>query len=461
MKKNALYIILFALLLTLLFLPMVQEHFGLFKMKPLGGVTEPMKKPQLTWDNYKSGFFQGQTEKYISRNFGFREGVIRLYNQYVWSCFRKTYVKTILRGPDDWLYQIKNVEEHYQGLSHSLLGGTDNARKHLRNQAQRIYDIQKELEKTGTHFLFCFYPAKEVIFPEHLPKNTSYFKTKDFSAHTFLLQQFDSLGVNYIDLCRWFELLKEENPYPLFGKTGTHWTNISATYAADSLFRYLEHMGDINIHNLIISKPKAGKLKKPDADLEENLNLLLPIPKDSSYNVTAKIDKDTTAVKPKLINIGDSFYWNIVMCTPMKEIFSSNPYWYYNSTIYFDTLHKNTSDIDYVKELTSADFVMLSYTTTQLYKMLGDFPQKAHAAFFGNASIINYDTMTMTKNNLNILLNKYEKELREPHNITKMNEKAARRGVTVDKVIRDDALWIINQRHNPDKVDIKALLNEE
>ena len=459
MKKKTLHIILFSLLLALLFLPMAQEHLKLFKMKPLGGVTEKVSKPVFTWRDYLSGKLQGQTEKYISRNFGFNEIVIRLYNQYVWSCFRKTYVKTILRGPDDWLYLIKNVEEYYQGLSYSQLGGSDKARIHLKNQAKRIYDIQEELKKDDTYFLFCFTPSKERIVPEHLPKNTSYYKPKDFSARDFLLQQFDSLGVNYIDFCRWFELLKDTCSYPLYAKTGAHWTNISAIYAADSLIRYIEHERDINMHNLIISKPKLGSYKHPDEDLEVMLNLIFPIKKDSILNVVAWSDKDPTAVKPKLINIGDSFFWNFVFRLPMDDIFASHAYWYYNSTIYFDSLHKNTKDVDYVKELTSADIVMLSYSTTQLYKMRGDFPQKAHAAFFDNPRVINYDTMSLTRENLDLLLKKYERELSQPHNLRRMHEKASERNVTLEKAIRDDALWLINKKHNPNKVDIKALLN--
>ncbi len=84
-------LILFALLMVFLFVPIIQEWGGVFPVKPLKGVFEPTPKPRLTFDNYKSNTFQTQSEKYVSENFGMREPVIRLYNQYVWSAYNKTY----------------------------------------------------------------------------------------------------------------------------------------------------------------------------------------------------------------------------------------------------------------------------------------------------------------------------------------------------------------------------------
>ena len=71
---------MFALLLAFLFMPMTQEHFSLFKVKPLNGVNYKTEEPKFTLASYSDGKFQAQLEDYISENFGFREFVIRLYN---------------------------------------------------------------------------------------------------------------------------------------------------------------------------------------------------------------------------------------------------------------------------------------------------------------------------------------------------------------------------------------------
>ena len=92
MKNKKIHIILFAILLTFLWLPLLQEQFDIVKINPLKGFTEKAEKPELTYKSYYEGKYQAQLEKYVSENFGFREDVIRIYNQYVWSFFNKTYI---------------------------------------------------------------------------------------------------------------------------------------------------------------------------------------------------------------------------------------------------------------------------------------------------------------------------------------------------------------------------------
>ena len=90
--------ILFALLMAFLFVPLIQERTGLIPVKPLKGVIIATPKPELTIENYRSSAYQAQLEQYASEHFGLREPVIRLYNQYMWSAFNKTYCQFIVPG---------------------------------------------------------------------------------------------------------------------------------------------------------------------------------------------------------------------------------------------------------------------------------------------------------------------------------------------------------------------------
>ena len=76
---------MFSLLLAFLILPMIQEHYNIFREKPLKGVTLSTEFPEFSMESYSQSKYQSQLEKYVSENFGFREFVIRLYNQYLWS----------------------------------------------------------------------------------------------------------------------------------------------------------------------------------------------------------------------------------------------------------------------------------------------------------------------------------------------------------------------------------------
>ena len=88
------------------------------------------------------------------------------------------------------------------------------------------------------------------------------------------------------------------------------------------------------------------------------------------------VENDETAIKPKFIIIGDSFFWNINKIIPLKRIFGSYSYWYYNSTIYFDSNHNNTSEVDILEEIFSSKIIDLSYSPEQLYVFSNNFLPK-------------------------------------------------------------------------------------
>ena len=105
-------LILFALLMAFLFMPLIQEHTGLIMVKPLIGAFEPTPKPELTFDSYRTNAYQTQIEKYASENFGLREPIIRIYNQYLWTTFNKTYCHFIVPGKDGYVLLGNNSMLH-------------------------------------------------------------------------------------------------------------------------------------------------------------------------------------------------------------------------------------------------------------------------------------------------------------------------------------------------------------
>ena len=374
--------ILFALTALLLLAPAIQQQTGLFKFKELNGVVNSSPKPEWTWHNFADGGLQDSTEAYLQQNFGFREPLTRFYNQTEWTLFRYSQVaedQRIVITPDNWIFEPWTVEEYYQGRAYyNGEDFTDNLLKQFEAEAQRLLQIQKLLEPYGTHLFVALLPGKEQICPEHMPKNTQYFEEKKITAFDFYSKRLKELGVNHINLAECFMEMKGKVNYPLFPQTGTHWSNLAAIHSADTLIRYMEHLSDSNMVNIRAGNAWQRTLK-PDADLESLMNLIWPIQKAPNFLTTAYYDVDTTAWRPKLITVGDSFYWNILTYTPVWSVFESVPYWYYFSTVYFgdDDLkvtHK-ISDIDVLQEVIDADFVMLSYSTVALYKMSNGFSE--------------------------------------------------------------------------------------
>lgn len=54
------------------------------KMKPLDGSVVKTELPKLTYHTYANEAFQKDFENYCRANFGFREVILRLYNQHLY-----------------------------------------------------------------------------------------------------------------------------------------------------------------------------------------------------------------------------------------------------------------------------------------------------------------------------------------------------------------------------------------
>ena len=117
----------------------------------------------------------------------------------------------------------------------------------------------------------------------------------------------------------------------------------------------------------------------------------------------------------------------------MNNIFSSYPYWYYNSTIYYDKANHSVKDVDLVHELLTSDFVNLFYSTTQLYKMNNGFTKKALMALC-------YDP-----EEIDAAFGRIEKGIRADSAwLGKLEERAKNEGKELDAVVHGTAQWLID-----------------
>lgn len=373
--------ILFTLTAILLFASPLQKQFNVFKPKQLNGVVEETSMPRLTFQSYAGGTFQKDCEAHLKQTFGFREPIIRLYNQCQWDLFRQSTVigDQILMGKDLWIYEPWFVEDHYQTRYLDYYGDTASMAKRMRDDAKRVFQLQSILKPYGTYLFVGQLPGKDMVYPEHLPDNPKpeLEDVPKISPRFFFEKEFERWHIDHVNFEQWFVQMKHDTDLPLFPQTGTHWTKYASLFAADSLIHYMEDLGHINMRNLNIGEPHYGKAQSPDDDLESLMNLMRPLTKEKYPYAEVTTDGDTSAVLPKLITIGDSFWWNIALQLPMNEIFTAYPYWYYFNTIYYDETHNSIGEIDLLDEMLSADFIMLSYSSALQYYLGNGFLNQA------------------------------------------------------------------------------------
>ena len=152
-------------------------------------------------------------------------------------------------------------------------------------------------------------------------------------------------------------------------------------------------------------------------------------------------DGDTSATKPKMIVIGDSFWWTIAAQIPLDELFSKAPYWYYNSTVYYDDRYHSVDELNLAEELLSSDFIVLFYCAAQQYRMNDGFTQKALEALGVEDSYAIMDSADFIEREIQRNIGKI---LATPSTMESIRDKASLNHKTVEQTVRDDAKWIVN-----------------
>ena len=350
--------ILFALLMVFLFVPIMQEWTGIFPVKLLKGAIEPTPKPELTFDNYCSNTYQTQIEKYVSEHFGLREPVIRLYNQYIWSAYNKTYCHFIVPGKKGYLYYALAVNEHYGTELPKFYPSNEKAMADADKELRMMNKLRHVLKDYDIEFVAFIAPDKPEIYPEYLPRRDA--DTTTIHLADYFSRRMTETGFPFINMTEWFVSMRDTASFPLFPKTDSHW-RYSAIYGYDSLFRFINSLdGEAKFPTLHIGPPMAYESDKLEGD-EETLNLLFRIRGDKTkYKSDITIENDTTCRKPKVLFVGDSFIWSMGEFMPARQIMADWELWFYNNTSTIASTNKTESvkDIDRLSHILNADYVV-------------------------------------------------------------------------------------------------------
>lgn len=369
--------ILFALLMAFLFVPIIQEWGGVFPVKPLKGVFEPTPKPEPTFDNYKSNTYQTQIEKYVSEHFGLREPVIRLYNQYVWSAYNKTYCHFIVPGKNGYLYYALAVNEHYGLELPKHYKSNEDAMKDADAELRQMNKLRHVLKDYGIEFVAFIAPDKPEVYPEYLPRRDA--DTNSIHLTDYFSRRMKETGFPYINMTDWFVSMRDTVSFPLFPKTDSHW-RYSAIYGYDSLFRFINALdGEVKFPNIHIGPPMAYESDKLEGD-EETLNLIFRIRGDKTkYKSDITVETDTTKRKPKVLFIGDSFIWSLGEFMPAREIMADREVWFYNNTAYvgFENKTQSVKEIDRLSHILNADYVVFYSAGHQWWEATYGFAKDA------------------------------------------------------------------------------------
>lgn len=377
----------FLVLLAVLFLPMMQTCFHLVDEKPLDGVAWEAKKPVVNRQTLYNETAQDSLMKWCTEQTGFRNTMIRVNNQLLFSVYGKVPNNGVVRGKDGYQYFGLPYVKSYTGENY--VGD-----EKIRNHTRQLKLLQDMLRIKGVTLLPVFTLGKASYYPELIP-DKYLAKGRDTNNYYEFLKAFAEQHVEVIDFNRYFCDRKDTEIYPCYSNLSTHWTVYAASLALDSLVRYMENKTQkVHVHAVIESLDTTWLMEQDD-EMGRVMNLIFPL---KTCTVYQPVFSFTEGYKPKVLAISDSYWWTVYawkVFLPQK-LFSDGGFWFYNKTIYPETTpHRTMESLDYMKEIESQEFVLLVGTEASLDKWPYNFPERyltAYENMFRHKSPDQYDT---------------------------------------------------------------------
>jgi len=371
--------LLFTLAMLLLVMPGLQGKFGLINDGELRGAYTESGRPdfkEFTWKSWLDGTFQEEFNKRLEQHIGFRNPLVRINNQMDYSLFRHANAEGVIVGKNNVLFEEDYIKEH---LGQYFVGDTVWGKK-----AARLRAVQDTLSSLGKSLVIVFEPGKGSFNEDQLPPGYK-IVTKTVSNYESLLKHLDKNGVNVLDLNQYFISVRDKAEYPLFLKTGTHWSYYGSVLAADTTLSYLESLRGIDLPDMqIIRNEMPVTPRYPDNDIGLAMNLLFNLPQPKTANPILGFRQGPTKTKPNALIIGDSFYFNWLNNHIPAEVFNRCDFWYYNKNITHSDGSAGgvTSELDFRSEVMKQDIILIMITGRFMHSFAWGFDEQLYDLFF-------------------------------------------------------------------------------
>lgn len=481
--------------MLILVLPGIQMVCSLVAEKPLQGDFIQPEKPVLNDSVWFNGFYQPQYEQFLNDRMGFKNTMIRLRNQVDYSLFDGVHAEGVVKGKDGYLFESDYIRAYFgeDFIGESIINKTIRELKFVQDYLKDSLDID---------LVLVFEPGKASFYPEMIKNPPS---EKKWSNYDAFLNACDQYNVEYIDFNRYYISQKGKHPYPLYTRSGIHWSIYGMSLVADSLLNYIEAIRGIEMGEAHIDTLRESYIpERTDNDVGKVLNLLW-------YNIDDGLMAypeysfcvDSTDIKPGVLVVGDSYYWNIFNTRIPKNLFHNEAFWYFYKEVYPETYFRPTfvGDLDFQAEIEKQDVIFLMVTErfhykfdwgfiSDLYKCYGLYSQldllydyigkiRGYAEWFDNVlsssrqknisleqGLLDNGWYSFRESNpekyfiLRGMEHYQQSILNSPDWLHSVEKKAAEKMISVDQQIQEEASWIFEHEH-PEWFEKNRILQQQ
>lgn len=432
MRNERLKSILVIVIQVIWLLPLLQYSFAIFPEKPLQGAVVAETDVKFSLNDWKNESYQQGKDKYLNQAFGFRNFLVRLNNQLYYSVFDLAKAKGVVVGKNDYLFEETYINDY---LGKSFVG-----QQRVNDVVRRLSAIDSIFKTMNKTFVVVFTPGKATFYPEYIP---DYFKRQNDSTNYKIYRQaMLNSGIRFLDFNSYFLSMKESSRYPIYPKTGIHWSDYGAILAIDSINTYLGKARGYDPVELYWEEfNQNDSVSDIDADIEDGMNLLFPIAKPRYRYPLVKYD-DYGSSRPKVMVVGDSFYRNLFFRGISEKLFDSPGFGYYFKEIHSPFIGgvNDINAIDVRGLLDKYEVIMLMVSEATLLNFPYDFDKIVYGL---------YCTDLSDPEVFKVRVQQMENNIRNsPDWLKSVTEKAKANNKSVEEMIHIDALYMIQQQVN-------------
>jgi hypothetical protein len=347
---------LFILLLFFLWIPIIQQNTKCYDEPKLKGAYVGPIKPVCTIELIKTFQYQKQIEDYLNYQFGFRGLLVKIKNSLAYLFWKEIPVADNIEGKDGYVFSIGSI--------YRSIGLDYNGKEKNDATIKKIKFLKEGLEKQGTHFLAVMAPSKESTMPERMPSkyNNQIKKNNDYLD---FISGYKKNNIDCLDLCSYFRKINKTSPYPLYTKTSFHWSVFGASIAQDTLLNYISTYFDKPLPSYTNKGVEISDTSRlSDDDFEDPMNFLFKLGDAKyAYPKLKMVEASKKNFRPKVIIIGDSYFFQIQRLKMLNSVFSEeSKFWFYFATTSYslnDVTNEPLFRLNIMKEIQTADLVIL------------------------------------------------------------------------------------------------------
>ena len=438
-SKHKTYSIHLLVIFISLFLPMLYSFIKYqsktddadinYNKPNLIGLVISDEKPKYSLVNWMDGSYQKLSEDYNNDHWAYKEILVRLNNQFYYKAFNQIRVNGFVIGKDNYVFSESYI---FSAFGDDLI-----KEEKVITQLQKAKLVQDSLKKKGIDLLLVYAPGKGSFCKEFIEDKYKHnFQNTNLNLY---ISNSKRLGLNYLDLNKYFEKLKSISPHPLFPKYGHHWSSYAECLAVDTIIKHMEKLHSCDLPDLFWNNIEVvDSARGRDADVLKSMNLL------SNPNQNMKLaypeiqfEDDSLKNTTRVLTISDSYWYGPVYMGVGQNCFAGGQFWYYCNKVVPSPRQGEKVEVwelDFKKEIESNQIIMLLYSD-------GNLPM------FGNTFIDNaYELYTSPKTfyekqEKNKQIQSFAKQIRDaPILLKKATEKSFQYKISLDSAIKLDAM---------------------